>query len=317
MNPFQRLKDRWADSEKKYKDIKDFIENGIKLIPIAIGIIYLIGFIVTAIRLSEYQVPTIKLLDTQYITAGLPTSLLILITVLVILSAALINIESDYLKLPFRLLFYGIFLILLLLTIMFSKFYPPLLSYLFVGPSYLSSIGTRLYPQIGLISLLFPIILTEFALWLAIFLFRRGRQPTNEEFPRLYLKIKRGLDKINPVFGFIHIGYILPFIFIVIVASWISVLPSLYSAIPQAYGGGKPIPVKLFVDAQKFPKELLDESEGTSPGKTLCLNLIFRTSSEYILALPDDNENRAWVIDSDAIYAIVETSIINEINEEP
>lgn len=63
--------------------------------------------------------------------------------------------------------------------------------------------------------------------------------------------------------------------------------PAVYEQIPQAYGGVKPLTVQLYVDSQKVPAELLDQTNVTvvqgSPAQTIPLSIIFKTSTEYIV----------------------------------
>jgi len=80
-----------------------------------------------------------------------------------------------------------------------------------------------------------------------------------------------------------------------------------YAAIPQSYGGGKPLRVQLYVDRAKVPAELLDiTSSGAPPsaGYTVPLNLIFQTSTEYIVRQAEDDK-RAWVLKANTVYAVV------------
>ena len=82
-----------------------------------------------------------------------------------------------------------------------------------------------------------------------------------------------------------------------------------YTAIPQSSGGGAPHRIRLYVDREKVPVELLDvasSAQHTSAGYTVPLNLIFQTPTEYIVHPVEDGKRRAWVLKANVVYAIVE-----------
>ena len=80
-----------------------------------------------------------------------------------------------------------------------------------------------------------------------------------------------------------------------------------YEQLPQAYGGGKLQQVQLYVDSQKVPSELLDANVSLAQGllaRTIPLNLIYQTSTEYIVKPINLSERRVWALKSDSIYAV-------------
>jgi len=68
--------------------VRGFVENFAKGLTIYTGSVYLIGFLITAARLAQYGVASIKLIDAQYIAAGIMPGLFLWITVLVVVSAS-------------------------------------------------------------------------------------------------------------------------------------------------------------------------------------------------------------------------------------
>jgi hypothetical protein len=77
----------------------------------------------------------------------------------------------------------------------------------------------------------------------------------------------------------------------------------------QMIGGGKLQQIQLYVDSQKVPFCLLDANTSQAhdlPARTISLNLIYQTSTEYIVIPIDKNCSQAWVLKADAVYAVEE-----------
>ena len=114
------------------------------------------------------------------------------------------------------------------------------------------------------------------------------------------------------------LGYYLMGFLLILVA--VNLLPiarvgrDAYDALPQAYGGGRPLRIELYVDGNKVPSELLitkPDMGQNSPTRTVPLNLILQTSAEYVVDPLDDSSQRAWVLKADAVHAVhlVEASL--------
>jgi hypothetical protein len=81
-----------------------------------------------------------------------------------------------------------------------------------------------------------------------------------------------------------------------------------YEELPQAYGGGKPLTVRLYVDGEQVQAELLEvnaDPDQNAPVRTVPLNLVFGTSQEYVVVPIADEDERAWALNAGAVYAVV------------
>ena len=72
-----------------FDDVRVFFEKLLKIFPVFAGSFYIIGYIVTAIRLSQYNLPAVKLLDAQYFFAGALVGGVIWLAIFILLSASL------------------------------------------------------------------------------------------------------------------------------------------------------------------------------------------------------------------------------------
>jgi hypothetical protein len=148
-------------------------------------------------------------------------------------------------------------------------------------------------------------LLGELALWFIIVGWR------SKYFAKLNkFSIRWGADS--------GLGYKLMAVYLILVAlNLFQIVPvgrEAYDALPQAYGGGRPLRVELYVDANKVPGELLitkSDVGQNSPARTVSLNLVLQTSAEYVVDPLDDGSQRAWVLKADAVHAvhIIEASL--------
>ena len=155
------------------------------------------------------------------------------------------------------------------------------------------------------LALIVVIVSGEVGLWILIL----GSK--NKLFPIYTLRPaqkRRDRDRFITLFRFAYILYLVLF-----AGAALFVIPltgiAAYEEIPQSYGGGKRLQVQLFVDRARVPGELLIAGGMESPARTIPLNLIFRTSNEYIVDPVGDDDRRAWLLNANSVYAMVETQL--------
>ena len=140
----------------------------------------------------------------------------------------------------------------------------------------------------------------ELALWLLIVGFGKGM---------LFSGIRVGIspnELSHLVFRLGNAGFLLYFAFLLVLLAFGSG-PDFFEELPQAYGGGKPLTVRLYVDSGKVPGELLDvgaDADQDALAWTIPLDLIFGTSEEYVVDPMGDDKQRAWVLKADVVYAV-------------
>ncbi len=162
---------------------------------------------------------------------------------------------------------------------------------------------------------IFVIVFGELSLWIFVVVLRNWRDCWREIVPAVKRTTWTKWEKFNYLVNSLQTGFffvVLPttFTLMFIIFMFIYIVPlswEAYVSIPQAYGGGKPLTVVLYVDDSKVPTELLDidpKSDMSLLPCTIPLHLIFRTSTEYIVAPVE--EQQGWVIEASAVYALVE-----------
>jgi hypothetical protein len=251
----------------------DLIEHGAKIFALFIGTIYITGYIVTTTRLAQYDVPAIRLLDAQYFVAGAVPGLLVWLTIVVAASAFL---GSDK-----QLIWVAVTIFVLFLAAMVMEVVKGHSSNTILNAAYVA----------------LKIVLGQLALWFLIvgvrtrYLFRM----------RDYLKATR--DDA----GGLLISVVVSVVLVIIALKTIPQVGwSAYNRLPQAYGGGKPLQIELIVDGNKAPCELLviTDCKNRQPvERTVPLNLILKTSAEYVVISPADQKRRAWVLKADVVRA--------------
>jgi hypothetical protein len=270
--------------QNSFGTLLDSAERIAKVFAAFVGTIYVIGYIVTTTRLAQYDVPAIRLLDAQYFVAGLLPGLLVWVTISVLILAFLYpsNREGPTLLgvlIAVGVLFFSgivIELVVMRFSVTWSSFDRTLLNTSHVALKF---------------------VLGELALWLLIVGFR------TKYFRRLRKQFKDRGEGTDPV-------WISIVMVVVLAAIALSLIPrvgwSAYNGLPQAYGGGKPLRIELYIDISKAPGELLLAPAPTGqsqPARTIPLNLILKTSGEYVVGSLADNSQRAWVLKGDAVYA--------------
>lgn len=312
MSPSHRYK-RGKKKRTTFDILLELIERWKGLAALG-GSIYVIGFIVTARRLAQYDVPIATLINAQYFTAGLVPGFLLLLTLYVIISA----LKFDHEKKPLQWILTN-FLAAITIAIFLILFY--------LGGDWFRE--TLAGPG-SWINLVFIIPLGELCLWISIVILRR--KGAFSEILNLPLKrMQKYYDQLtsNPepslknvalllIASFLGLFWVIIIIWLVGYLLFLALMlliyiplesPAVYDQIPQAYGGGKPLTVQLYVDSQQVPAELLDQTNVTvvqgSPAQTVPMNIIFKTSTEYIVDPIGDSSRRAWVLKADAVYALV------------
>jgi hypothetical protein len=260
-----------------------------KLVPLVAGTVYLVGYIVTARRLADYGVSVTQLLNAQYFTAGMAPGLLIWLTVIVSYSAFTNDPNAN----TTRAQNIVAWIILILFTAM--------IAFPFLDRAVNWGWGFRISDRWrGLDSYLFsPLqaVLGLCSLWYVITgiktrLFARMATYQRE-------RTRDGAD-----------AYQAPIMFVIIAIVSLSVTfwqtLRIYDAIPQAYGGGKPMNVRLYVERDKAPSQLI-AAEPTNGDKLLVysvpLKLIFQTSDSLIVA-STDGSRQVWIVDAHAVHAV-------------
>jgi hypothetical protein len=278
-----------GSSRNLFETVLNLAERTAKVLSVFIGSIYVIGYIVTATRLAQYGTPATTLLDAQYFAAGLLPGLLVWLTILVLVSAFLYDSHklgrgsTPALKwVPFLIVtLFVATLVMELLIIPVSE------SWTDLGRS-----------AVNILSGLARLVLGELAIWYGIVGWRTG----------LLSELIKFLKSHGQETGSVYIGIIWLVGFAAIGLSQIvSFGWEAYNGLPQAYGGGKPLQVQLYVDSDKVPDELLvslPTADQSSSARTVPLSLILQTSTEYIVDPLEDDGQQAWVLKSDAVHAV-------------
>ena len=267
--------------------VRGFVENFAKGLVIYTGSVYLIGFLITAARLARYSVASINLIDAQYIAAGIMPGLFLWITVLVVVSASHYHPQKED---------NGYAPGWIWANVLFSVPVGAIVVLSWSLGERFAAIWSGLYPKgVPLI-----LLLGELALWILIVGLRKrllfgGIRPSKDTYEKIRLVLRLGYGV-----------FLLSFALLLILLAPGSAL-DFYEELPQAYGGGKPLTVRLYVDRGKVPGELLDISADANQGAlawTIPLDLVFGTSEEYVVDPMGDDEQRAWVLKANAVYAV-------------
>lgn len=288
------------------------VEKLVKPIAIFTGTFYVIGYVITAYRLDQYGVPTSKFIDAQYFVAGIMPGLFLWLTILIIVIAYRYVAYTKVTKADGRIrpkarttwniarvIFAVVVLTWVLLgTVLEDRYY---------------ELWESTYPIGGICVIVFG----ELSLWIFVVVLRNWRDCWREIIPVENKPTVTKWEKFNRFINSLQTGFffvILPatFTMLFIILMFIFIVPlswEAYMSIPQAYGGGKPLTVVLYVDDSKVPTELLDtdpKSDMSLLPCTIPLHLVYRTSTEYIVApIIEDGEQQGWVIEASAVYALV------------
>lgn len=286
--------------------ILGFIDKWGKSIAFLFGGTYVFGYFITASRLAKYNIPNLKFFDTQYFAAGISLWFFSIVTVLVaILALKYPQKEKDALVASIQ----AIFFVMATLALVFNR--------------QISSIGEYAV-------LLVSFIWGEAAVWLYLVklqsrdktpgVWKRRWENARASFSASWKKfidgnvvgkiamLLKGLEKLVFRFYMLVLGiliYVTPLILLITLPF---ALAQIYDEIPQAYGGGRPSQVQLYVDANKVPVDLLLPTVGedvNGPVPTVPLLLIYQTADEIIVQELDAQADITWVLQRDAIYAFV------------
>jgi hypothetical protein len=273
------------------KDLTDLLA---KAVPLIAGTIYLAGYFVTAGRLADYGVSVTQLVDAQYFIAGLAPGVLFWLTLVVVYSAFRYKPQGNVGQMQNLIgcLLLALFVIGALIEV--------------AGGVLDRYLNLRIFGMESWFDLyamtLFRAALGQMALWFVITGLRTGF------FARMIREYRaRELDTSDVVMLVICVLIIAGGM----VYSSYGAVVGWYTAIPQAYGGGRPLIIQLYVEREKTPTELLAVSAGTEEGAltyTVPVELIFKASTTFIVDPVDDATQRVWSLDARTVYAVLSSS---------
>ena len=285
---------------------KDWVEFLSKLVPLLAGIVYVAGYLVTAQRLAEYNVSVTQLVNAQYFTAGMAPGIITCLMIASIYDA----LTYDGSK-PEKLVYVGaatagLFVLTLVLTgidMLIGRIWK--VHYLGSDRWFDFYVMTLLRLALGLT-----------AIWYIVAGVR-----SRVLFKDLIQSKKLGVDFSQalqtPLYILIIGGASIVFCY--------QRANTAYARIPQAYGGGRPLIVRLYVERDKTPVELVDINllnpvaaapagalEPKVADKSLVnsipLKLIFQTSESLIVdSATAGQPARVWTLDADAVHAVLST----------
>jgi hypothetical protein len=265
---------------------KDLVDVFAKGVPVVAGLVYAVGYIVTARRLASYGVPATPLLSAQYFVAGLAPSLLIALTLAVVWSAV------RYVRPPARGKALGL-IPLVLLGLFVVGLAAELGGALLYQHWGVSVFGPTSWLNVYALTLL-RVAFSETALWYLIAGLRVG----------FFVELsKYSQDSSDAV--------LIPVVLFAAASLIIFAFRSsatAYASIPQAYGGAKPMTVRLYAEREKLPAELLPRSPVNAPTLltyTTPLELVFQSSNVLIVRPIDDASRRVWTLDSRIVVSLV------------
>jgi hypothetical protein len=219
------IKENRPDRLAAAKDWTDLLS---KAIPLVAGTIYFAGYFVTARRLAVYGASVTHLLDAQYFMAGLPLGLLLCATVVTTYQAWQHDPKRDDSKLQNRvgLVAIGLFVVWGIIEFLSHDLNPSALLRAFLKQEWFDLYMMTLVSAAGGLTTLWYLIVSLLA-----------RQPA--ELRRYLRELGKHEDAARV--------YQVPLMLLVLAAG--AMIGSFYramrvfDAIPQAYGGGKPVTV--------------------------------------------------------------------------
>lgn len=249
-------------------------ERGAKLFAVFLGTVYVIGYAVTTNRLAHYGVPAIRLLDAQYFVAGLIPGLLVWLTIAVAVSALFVGTSKRWKR-------SGLAILLL----------------------YIATVGVELTLArketfwLRIVHIVLKFVLGELSLWFLVVGLKTRTFFNLRVFNRFAAVYAAFLFIVMPL-GLVWIA----------LGSIPQVSSSVYGALPQAYGGGKPLQIELLVDPTKVPNELLAvplplPSPDHQLRRTIPLSLVLKTSAEYVVRSCVETGQQTWVLKADVVQA--------------
>jgi DNA polymerase III delta prime subunit len=267
-----------------FGSVFEFAEYIAKAFTAFVGTIYVIGYIVTAARLAQYGVATTRLLDAQYLVAGLLPGLLVWLTALCLISAIFNEPPRGHSSAGCL----GLFILCCVVLALES-----LILFTPLGRS-----GSELRQSLlnaTLVAVKF--VLGELALWFLIVGWRTRYSSTlTAEFTR---KGEGPATVLLSMAACVVLGAIA--LYQIPVLGW-----RVYNGLPQSYGGAKPLRIELYVDGTKVPGEMLAtqaDKDQSLPARTIPLNLILKTAEEYVVGPLGDGNRRVWVLKTEVVHA--------------
>jgi hypothetical protein len=262
-----------------------------KAVPLVAGTIYLAGYLVTAERLADYGVSVTQLVNAQYFIAGVAPGALFWLTVLVGWSAYRrgarhANREAQYRVGVVVLALFFVLFLLELADVALRRFADRRV----LGPqSWLDVyVGTLLRITLAQAGFWYLIhgLRTRFFLELAYSL-RHGRHDSGVAQATLLVVLMAGAMMYRSYRESVGV----------------------YAAIPQAYGGARPLRVRLYVERSGVPAELLATGAGAGEPSALAytrpVDLVFQTSDAFIVDPLHDGGRRAWTVYARAVRAVL------------
>jgi len=261
---------------------KDCFDILSKAVPLLAGAIYLAGYVVIAIHLTKYNVPLTQLVSARYFIAGLPPFVLLCLFGAVGYSAYRYNPRVDGGKMQSRVGFLALGL--------------------FVAAIVIEVVGKQI--RLGAWFNLYLATLCSAALGQAAFWYFVAGVRT-----RLFVGMKtyfraQGRDASDAYWFAVYIVLMA----IAGAASSFSAMARVYTALPQAYGGGRPLRVQLYVERDKIPAELLASrpaGETAALVQTVPVELILQTSEAVVVDTLDTGPRRVWTVDARIVHAVL------------
>jgi hypothetical protein len=251
------------------------IESLSKLFAIALGFLYLLGFLVVAAYLSRYGVSSFTVLHLQYLIAGIWVIAPFVVFAFLV-NASLRFGEGASLQVKGEVIWR---------RVVISSLLSPLPVALFVGlliavPNVLESmtwgIAIRFY------GFFLAIVVFAHLFWMS----RRAE------------KNKETWSMIRGHAARFYLGSLL--MIVIWYALWFSV--RIYPLIPFSWGGGKPLTVAFFEGEKKMPEEIQKVEQ--SARRSITYKLLLATDKSYIVVSPSDKE-RSVEISRDSIAGMI------------
>jgi hypothetical protein len=289
------------ESKSRLARAKDFAEFLSKLIPLVVGIIYVAGYVVTAQRLAEYNVSITQLINAQYFTAGTAPGLIICFVIAVIYDASGYHGRDSKKLNRTGLLTLGLFAFLLVISGINS---------LLRRTGKTEILGEDHWFDFYIMTVAM-LVMGLAAVWYVV------------AFLKGLILFKKRVVPDSIYTAVIFLGFaVVSLLFCGFRAT------RAYRRIPQAYGGGQPLVVRLYLEPDRTPPELIDAgslvksepgqpapgsaaaSPTTSGGEkglvhSVPLKLIFQTSDSLIVdSAIAGQPPRVWTLDGHVVHAV-------------
>lgn len=255
------------------KDI-EVLESLSKILALAVGLLYLSGFLVVAFHLSDYGVSSLEILQLQYLIAGAWA------IVPPFLVASHFAIQDRFDTKSFVELSHSRFRRFVISTAIFPlPFAIPVL------------LLTLIFPRSKDLTwgILGPLCLFYFGMWLLSDLLWKCFSASGDES-------SWWLDRKVAAPFYASTLLLLALLFL----PWFSV--SIYPLIPFSLGGGKPLTVAFFEGDKKMPDEI--QKANPSDKRSIPYKLLLSTDKYFVVVAPS-NKERALQISRDSVAGVV------------